>query len=110
MRTNRRKFISTALTGGLAATWSHSCSGSETQEPGSGSRRPDYARLDGNGWYLYYEQYPGVRYGCSTAKKPSGPWYNLYFKEYDVPENARHGSMIPISQKQYDAIMAAYGD
>jgi L-alanine-DL-glutamate epimerase-like enolase superfamily enzyme len=46
MRTNRRKFISTALTGGLAATWSRSCSGSEAKESGSGIQRADYARLD----------------------------------------------------------------
>ncbi|MHC4602484.1 MAG: mandelate racemase/muconate lactonizing enzyme family protein, partial [Planctomycetota bacterium] len=39
MRTNRRKFISTALTGGLAATWLPSCRGPEAQ-------RPDYNRLD----------------------------------------------------------------
>ena len=39
MRTDRRKFISTALTGGLAATLSSSCSGAQ-------ARRPDYARLD----------------------------------------------------------------
>jgi len=39
MRTNRRKFITTALAGGLAATWSRSCSASEAQ-------RPDYAQLD----------------------------------------------------------------
>jgi hypothetical protein len=67
-------------------------------------------RLDGRGWYLYYEQYPGVRYGCSTANKPSGPWYDLYFNDYDVPEHARHGCMIPIIQKRYDAIMTAYKD
>ena len=47
---------------------------------------------------------------CSTAKKTSGPWYDLYFKQYDVPENARYGCMVPISQKQYDAIRAAYRD
>ncbi len=29
MRTNRRRFMSTALAGGLAATWSRSCGGSE---------------------------------------------------------------------------------
>jgi len=39
MRTNRRKFISTALAGGLAATWSRSCVSSE-------GKRADYARLD----------------------------------------------------------------
>ena len=46
MRTNRRKFISTALAGGLVGTWSRSCSGSETREPGSGTQRADYTRLD----------------------------------------------------------------
>ena len=46
MRTDRRKFINTALAGGLAATWPRSCSGSETREPGPGSRRLDYSRLD----------------------------------------------------------------
>ena len=39
MRTNRRKFISTALAGGLAAIWPRSCGGSE-------GKRADYTRLD----------------------------------------------------------------
>ncbi len=39
MRTNRRKFIGTALAGGVAATLPGSCDGSE-------SKRADYARLD----------------------------------------------------------------
>jgi L-alanine-DL-glutamate epimerase-like enolase superfamily enzyme len=46
MRTDRREFISTTLAGGLAATWSRSCSGSETHKPSPRSRRHDYARLD----------------------------------------------------------------
>ncbi len=66
-------------------------------------------RPDGRGWYLYYEQYPGVSYGCSTAETLEGPWYDLYCKDYEVPEGVRHGSMIPITAEQYDAIMAAYG-
>ena len=67
-------------------------------------------RPDGKGWYLYYEQYPGVQYGCSTAEKLPGPWYDVYIMKYKVPENARHGCMIPVSQKQYDDIIAAYGN
>jgi hypothetical protein len=39
MRTNRRKFIGTALAGGLAATWPVSGESSET-------KRAKYARLD----------------------------------------------------------------
>jgi hypothetical protein len=67
-------------------------------------------RPDGRAWYLYYEQYPGVSYGLSTAENPAGPWYDVYCKKYNVPENARHGCMITITQKQYDDIMAAYGN
>ena len=66
-------------------------------------------RPDGAGWYLYYEQYPGVQYGLSTAPKIEGPWYDVYIMKYSVPENARHGCMIWISQNQYDAIIKAYG-
>lgn len=67
-------------------------------------RRPD----DG-GWYLYYEQYPGVQYGLSTAPTIAGPWHGVYIKDYDVPENARHGCMIPVTRAQYNAIVARYG-
>lgn len=66
-------------------------------------------RPDGKGWYLYYEQYPGVSYGCSTAATLKGPWYELYIKDYEVTPNARHGCMLAVSRDQYDAIVAAYG-
>jgi len=68
-------------------------------------RRPDY-----NGWYLYYEQYPGIQYGLSTAPKIEGPWYDVYIMKYSVPKNTRHGCMIGISQKQHNAIMDAYAN
>ncbi|MBW1819477.1 MAG: mandelate racemase/muconate lactonizing enzyme family protein [Deltaproteobacteria bacterium] len=45
MKTNRRKFMNTALVGGLAAL-PLSCSGPEVQKLDSGARKPDYARLD----------------------------------------------------------------
>ncbi|MBN2314120.1 MAG: glycoside hydrolase family 43 protein [Sedimentisphaerales bacterium] len=63
----------------------------------------------GKGWYLYYEQYPGVSYGCSTAASLEGPWYELYVKDYEVTPNARHGCMLAVTQDQYDVIVAAYG-
>jgi len=66
-------------------------------------------RPDGKGWYLYCEQYPGVQYGCLTARTFPGPWYDLYIEDTQVPENARHGCMISLSRKEYDAIEAAYG-
>jgi L-alanine-DL-glutamate epimerase-like enolase superfamily enzyme len=46
MRTNRRKFIGTALAGGLTAAWSRSYGSTKASEPRSADRRPDYARLD----------------------------------------------------------------
>jgi len=46
MRTNRRKFIGTALAGGLAATLPRSCGGSQAQVSGSQTRKANYARLD----------------------------------------------------------------
>ncbi len=46
MRTNRRRFISSALAGGLAATWSGSCAGSQARKPRSRTQKPDYTRLD----------------------------------------------------------------
>lgn len=66
-------------------------------------------RLDGEGWYLYYEQYPGVSYGASTAPRLDGPWYAVYCMEYSVPPQARHGCMIPLTQSQYEGITAEYG-
>lgn len=67
-------------------------------------------RPDGNGWLLYTEQYPGVQYTLTTAPTINGPWYDEYIKYYEVPEEARHGCMIRITQEQYDAIMAKYGN
>jgi L-alanine-DL-glutamate epimerase-like enolase superfamily enzyme len=45
MRTNRRKFMNTALAGGLVAL-PLSCSGSEAQKLDSGAQKTDYTRLD----------------------------------------------------------------
>ena len=46
MKTNRRKFISSALAGGVGAGLLSSCSRSEGQEGGSGVKKENYARLD----------------------------------------------------------------
>jgi hypothetical protein len=63
---------------------------------------------DGRGWYLYYEQYPGIQYGCSTALTLEGPWHEIFVLDYSIPPGSRHGCMIPITKAQYDAIMAKY--
>jgi len=71
---------------------------------------------DGQAWYLYYEQYPGVSYGLSVALTPDGPWYQVSgytsvpaWNKYEVPANLRHGCMLPISKMQYEALVAAFG-
>jgi hypothetical protein len=70
---------------------------------------------DGKVWYLYYEQYPGVAYGLSVAVSLEGPWFqaagatqHLDWDKYAVPPKARHGSMIPITRRQYGALVAAF--
>ena len=71
---------------------------------------------DGKAWYLYYEQYPGVSYGLSVAARLSGPWYQVSgytfhddWDKYGLPPKVRHGTMITISRKQYDALVAKFG-
>ncbi len=71
---------------------------------------------DGKAWYLYYEQYPGVAYGLSVAASLKGPWFQAAgsttrptWNKYSVPARVRHGSMIPISRKEHDALVAAFG-
>ena len=66
-------------------------------------------------WLLYYEQYAGMSYGVSKAPRLEGPWYQLQgnsgverWNRFSMPAGTRHGSMIEISRKQYDAIVAAF--
>ncbi len=71
---------------------------------------------DGKVHYLYYEQYAGTSYGLSVASTLKGPWYQISgysgvpeWNKYEMPAGIRHGSIIPITRKQYDAIVDAYG-
>jgi hypothetical protein len=71
---------------------------------------------DGKAWYLYYEQYPGLSYGVSVASSPLGPWFQLSgytnmraWNKYEMPPKVRHGCMLPISRRQYDALVKAFG-
>ncbi|MBM4025769.1 MAG: glycosyl hydrolase family 43 [Planctomycetes bacterium] len=70
---------------------------------------------NGKAWYLYYEQYPGVAYSLSVAAELQGPWVQIAggqrpdWDKYAVPAKVRHGCMIPISRRQYDALVAAFG-
>lgn len=71
---------------------------------------------DGKAWYLYYEQYPGVSYGLSISDNLNGPWYQAsgytFFStwdKYSFPPSVRHGCMITISRKEYDALVTKFG-
>jgi hypothetical protein len=69
---------------------------------------------DGKAWYLYYEQYPGVAYGLSVATSLEGPWFQPAgnqqpsWDKYKLPPRVRHGSMLPITRTQYDALVKAF--
>jgi hypothetical protein len=70
---------------------------------------------NGKAWYLYYEQYPGVAYGLSVGAKLDGSWFQAAgnqqpsWNKFQLPPNVRHGSMLPVSRKQYDALVSAFG-
>jgi len=67
-------------------------------------------RLDRKGWYMYFEQYTGVQYEIATAARLEGPWYNIYFHERAIAADTRHGFVFPITQEQWNDIVAAYGE
>jgi hypothetical protein len=71
---------------------------------------------DGEAWYLYYEQYPGISYGLSVASSLTGPWHQIsgytFFADWDkysMPEKVRHGCMITISREEYNNLVAKFG-
>jgi len=65
-------------------------------------------RPDGQGWYLYCEQYPGVSYTLSTATTLAGPWYGVYWADYATPPKARHGCMIELGRAEWDALTSVF--
>ena len=67
-------------------------------------------RPDGQDWYLYYEQYPGVAYGLSTSPTWDGAWHNVFWPDYSNPPKARHGCMIELGRAEWDALTASFGN
>lgn len=69
---------------------------------------------DGQAWYLYFEQYPGIAYGLSVATDPAGPWLTIAgnqrpdWDKFRVPTAARHGCMLVISQPEYERLRKAF--
>ncbi len=65
-------------------------------------------RPDGLGWYIYSERYPGKHYMCATAPSLKGPFFDIEAYRFEIPEGARHGSMVPIPRKLYDGLLDAF--
>jgi hypothetical protein len=70
---------------------------------------------NGRAWYLYYEQYPGVAYGVSVTDRLDGQWFQLAgnmnmrdWDKYRMSPGARHGTMLVITEAEYDYLVAAF--
>jgi hypothetical protein len=61
-------------------------------------------RPDGGGWYLYFEQYPGISYGLLTAPRLGGPWAEVPAVGYRTPPGARHGCMIVVPREAWEGL------
>ena len=59
--------------------------------------------VDGEGFFLYAERYP-KQYDMFKASSIDGPWTECYFQGPD----ARHGCIVRVNEKVYQAILKAY--
>ncbi|WP_241674848.1 glycoside hydrolase [Paenibacillus luteus] len=58
-------------------------------------------------WYLFVDEFGGRGYvPLETTDLDSGVW--KVSPEYDLPDSPRHGTVIPITKTEYDAIQAKY--
>ena len=69
----------------------------------------------GKDWLLWYEQYAGTSYGLTKGRTLHGPWYQVSgnsgvpaWDRYRMVPDARHGSMIEIGVREYDALVKAF--
>jgi hypothetical protein len=60
---------------------------------------------DNSGWYMYFEQYPGLQYEAAESPSLAGPWFDIYNMRINIPSAARHGAMIEITLEQYNTII-----
>lgn len=58
-------------------------------------------------WYLFVDEFGGRGYvPLETKNLDSGKW--TLSANYDLPASPRHGTVIPVTKSQYDAISAKY--
>jgi hypothetical protein len=65
---------------------------------------------NGKGYYLYFEQYPGIQYEMAIATDIEGPWYDGYANSFSIPKEARHGCMLPLTKAQFEKLNSTLGD
>ncbi|MET7697771.1 family 43 glycosylhydrolase [Streptomyces sp. NPDC005485] len=60
-----------------------------------------------NKWYLFIDEYGGRGYvPFETTDLDSGKW--TMSTNYQLPASPRHGTVLPVTQAQYDRLLAAY--
>jgi hypothetical protein len=60
-----------------------------------------------NKWYLFIDEYGGRGYiPFETTDLDSGKWTPS--KNYQLPASPRHGTVVPVTQAEYDRLLAAY--
>ncbi|ELS52298.1 family 43 glycosylhydrolase [Streptomyces viridochromogenes] len=58
-------------------------------------------------WYLFIDEYGGRGYlPFETTDLDSGKWTPS--QDYQLPASPRHGTVIPVTQAEYDRLLAAY--
>jgi large repetitive protein len=59
-------------------------------------------------WYLFIEEHGGQGYvPFTTTDLDSGKWTKVA-SSYSLPRNSRHGTVLPITQAEYDRLLTAY--
>ncbi|MFI5795605.1 family 43 glycosylhydrolase [Streptomyces sp. NPDC051677] len=60
-----------------------------------------------NKWYLFIDEYGARGYvPFETTDLDSGRW--TMSKDYQLPASPRHGTVLPVTQQEYDRLLAAY--
>jgi hypothetical protein len=59
-------------------------------------------------WYLFIDEFGGRGYvPFQTTNLASGTWTPV--SNYEMPTDPRHGTVLPVTQAEYDRLLAAYG-
>lgn len=67
-------------------------------------------RVDGEGWYIYFEHYAGKGYSTVAATSLSGPWVVVPDSKQEWPDGARHGCVLTVNRTQWGYLHKAFGD